>query len=100
MNDATLNVSEGTARVTIFAAQSNARTFDYQAGDIGTYSSPNCLQPQITSSQDTFPRQWVCSARCLIEGMFPNTFAGHYVENTGNTTLTFLEIFRDGTHLY
>ncbi|KAG6843607.1 hypothetical protein H0H87_002625, partial [Tephrocybe sp. NHM501043] len=27
-------ISEGNARVTIFAAQSNARTFDYQAGDI------------------------------------------------------------------
>ena len=25
---------EGEARVTIFAAQSNARTFNYQAGDI------------------------------------------------------------------
>jgi hypothetical protein len=24
-------------------------------------------------------------------------FSGHYVENTGNTTLTFLEIFKTGT---
>jgi len=52
---------EGSARVTIFAAQSNARTFDFQAGDIG----------YVPASM------------------------GHYVENTGNTTLTFLEIFRD-----
>ncbi|PFH51095.1 hypothetical protein AMATHDRAFT_3360 [Amanita thiersii Skay4041] len=51
---------EGTGRVTIFAAQSNARTFDYQAGDIG-----------------------------YVPGSM-----GHYVENTGNTTLRFLEIFR------
>ncbi|EKM77986.1 hypothetical protein AGABI1DRAFT_114840 [Agaricus bisporus var. burnettii JB137-S8] len=51
----------GNARVTIFAAQSNARTFDYQAGDIG-----------------------------YVPGAM-----GHYVENTGNTTLRFLEIFRD-----
>ncbi|KAG6918423.1 hypothetical protein DXG01_014602 [Tephrocybe rancida] len=43
---------EGTGRVSIFASQSNARTFNYQPGDIG-----------------------------------------HYVENTGNTTLKFLEIF-------
>ncbi|KAF8650595.1 hypothetical protein AX16_005180 [Volvariella volvacea WC 439] len=50
---------EGTARVTIFAAQSNARTFDYQPGDIG----------YVPASM------------------------GHYVENTGNTTLRFLEIF-------
>ena len=26
---------EGTARITVFAAQSNSRTFSYQAGDIG-----------------------------------------------------------------
>ncbi|KAJ3571984.1 hypothetical protein NP233_g3395 [Leucocoprinus birnbaumii] len=52
---------EGSGRMTIFAAQSNARTFDYQAGDIG----------YVPASM------------------------GHYVENTGNTTLRFLEIFRD-----
>ncbi|KZS92561.1 oxalate decarboxylase [Sistotremastrum niveocremeum HHB9708] len=50
---------EGQGRVTLFAAQSNARTFDYQAGDIG---------------------------------YVPPSF-GHYVENTGNTTLKYLEIF-------
>ncbi|KAF9532652.1 oxalate decarboxylase [Crepidotus variabilis] len=50
---------EGQARVTIFAAQSNARTFDYQAGDIG---------------------------------YVPATM-GHYVENIGNTSVRFLEIF-------
>jgi len=33
--------SEGRARVTIFAAQSNARTFDYSPGDVGTTNS--CL---------------------------------------------------------
>ncbi|CAA7267451.1 unnamed protein product [Cyclocybe aegerita] len=51
---------EGRARVTIFAAQSNARTFDYQAGDIG----------YVPASM------------------------GHYVENIGNTTVRFLEMFR------
>ncbi|KAF9449762.1 oxalate decarboxylase [Macrolepiota fuliginosa MF-IS2] len=51
---------EGNARVTIFAAQSNARTFDYQQGDIG----------YVPASM------------------------GHYVENIGNTTLRFLEIFK------
>lgn len=51
---------EGTGRMTIFASQSNARTFNYQAGDIG---------------------------------YVPATM-GHYVENTGNTTLRFLEIFK------
>ncbi|KAE9390589.1 RmlC-like cupin [Gymnopus androsaceus JB14] len=50
---------EGTGRVTVFAGQSNARTFNYQAGDIG----------------------------------YVPTAMGHYVENTGNTTLKFLEIF-------
>jgi len=46
--------------MTIFASQSNAKTYDFQAGDIG---------------------------------YVPATF-GHYVENTGNTTLRFLEIFK------
>jgi len=50
---------EGTGRVTVFASQSNARTFNYQAGDIG----------------------------------YVPTSMGHYVENTGNTTLKYLEIF-------
>ncbi|KAF9525390.1 oxalate decarboxylase [Crepidotus variabilis] len=49
----------GTGRVTVFASSGNARTFDYQAGDVG---------------------------------YIPATM-GHYVENTGNTTLHFIEIF-------
>ncbi|EGN99484.1 hypothetical protein SERLA73DRAFT_160828 [Serpula lacrymans var. lacrymans S7.3] len=51
---------EGTGRMTIYAAQSNARTFDFKAGDIGYVPASN----------------------------------GHYIENTGNTTLRFLEVFR------
>ncbi|KAG7442548.1 Bicupin oxalate decarboxylase oxidase [Guyanagaster necrorhizus] len=51
---------EGTARVTIFASQGTARTFNYQPGDIG---------------------------------YVPAAY-GHYVENTGNTTMKFLEIFK------
>jgi len=50
----------GQARVTIFAANGNARTFDYQAGDVGYVPPTN----------------------------------GHYVENIGNETLHFLEIFK------
>jgi oxalate decarboxylase family bicupin protein len=57
--DEWLYVLEGNARMTIFAADSNARTFDYQGGDVG---------------------------------YVPAGF-GHYIENTGNTTLHFLEIF-------
>ncbi|CAL1716033.1 unnamed protein product [Somion occarium] len=51
---------EGTGRVTLFASSGNARTFNYQAGDVG---------------------------------YVPASF-GHYVENTGNTTLRYLEIFK------
>ncbi|KAH9850279.1 oxalate decarboxylase [Lenzites betulinus] len=50
---------EGQGRVTLFASSSNARTFNYEPGDVG---------------------------------FVPASF-GHYVENTGNTTLRFLEIF-------
>ncbi|KAF9221202.1 Bicupin oxalate decarboxylase oxidase [Gyrodon lividus] len=51
---------EGSARMTLFAASSNARTWDFQAGDVG---------------------------------YVPASY-GHYVENVGNMTLKFLEIFR------
>ncbi|KAI0091216.1 oxalate decarboxylase [Irpex rosettiformis] len=55
---------EGQGRITIFAAQSNAQTYDYQAGDISYIPASN----------------------------------GHYLENTGNTTLRFLEIFNSGIY--
>lgn len=50
----------GQARMTVFGSEGTARTFNYQAGDVGVVPFP----------------------------------MGHYVENTGNTTLRFLEIFR------
>ncbi len=50
----------GEARMTVFASTNNARTFDFQAGDVGAVPFP----------------------------------MGHYIENTANTTLRFLEIFR------
>ncbi|KAK7051415.1 hypothetical protein VNI00_004915 [Paramarasmius palmivorus] len=59
-------ILEGQARITVFASQSNAKTFNYQAGDIAYIPA---------SFDDTY------------------TNPGHYVENTGNTTLKFLEIF-------
>ncbi|KAF9020544.1 oxalate decarboxylase [Hymenopellis radicata] len=52
-------IIDGNARMTIFAAQSVASTFDFQPGDIG----------------------------------YVPTGMGHYVENIGNTTLKYLEIF-------
>jgi oxalate decarboxylase len=51
---------QGEARMGVFAAEGNARTFDYRAGDVG----------------------------------FVPFAMGHYIENTGNTTLRFLELFR------
>jgi oxalate decarboxylase len=51
---------EGQGRMTVFASSGKARTFDYQAGDVGYI--PFAM--------------------------------GHYVENTGNEPLRFLELFR------
>jgi oxalate decarboxylase len=51
---------DGQARMGVFAASGQARTFDFQAGDVG----------------------------------FVPFAMGHYVENTGTTTLRFLEIFK------
>ena len=50
----------GQARMTVFGSSSNARTFDFQAGDVG-----------------------------YVPKLMP-----HSVENTGTTTLKFLELFR------
>lgn len=50
----------GEARMTVFASEGKARTFDYRAGDVGYV--PHAM--------------------------------GHYIQNTGDTTLTFLEMFR------
>jgi oxalate decarboxylase len=51
---------EGQGRMTVFAAQGNARTFDYHAGDVG-----------------------------YVPKSMP-----HFVENTGSSTLRFIELFR------
>ncbi|MFT4038592.1 MAG: cupin domain-containing protein [Thermomicrobiales bacterium] len=51
---------EGTARMTVFDSSSLARTFDFQAGDVG----------------------------------YVQKVLGHYVENTGETPMRFLALFR------
>ena len=51
---------EGRGRMTVFASGGKARTFDYQAGDVG----------------------------------YVPFAMGHYVENTGDEPLRFLEMFR------
>src|SRR6266699_2631581 len=51
---------EGSGRMTVFASECKARTFDYQAGDVG----------------------------------YVPFAMGHYIENTGDTPLRFLELFK------
>ncbi len=51
---------QGQARMGVFAASGQARTFDFEANDVG----------------------------------YVPFAMGHYIENTGNTTLQFLEIFK------
>jgi len=59
-NDEWLYVIEGKGRMTVFASRGTARTFNYQAGDVG----------------------YVPSAM------------GHYIQNTGEERLRFLEMFK------
>ena len=54
----------GTARMTVFASEGEANTFDYQAGDVGYVPFP----------------------------------MGHYVENTGEQPVRFLEMFRSSRY--
>jgi oxalate decarboxylase len=53
---------EGQARMGVFGASEQARTFDYRAGDVG----------------------------------YVPFAMGHYIENTGNEQLRFLEVFKSG----
>ncbi|HEY4032776.1 MAG TPA: oxalate decarboxylase family bicupin [Ktedonobacteraceae bacterium] len=55
---------QGSGRMTVFASEGKARTFDYQAGDVG----------------------------------YVPLAMGHYVENTGNTPLRFLEMFKSNRY--
>ena len=55
---------EGKGRMGVFASSGDARTFDYQAGDVG----------------------------------FVPFAMGHYIENTGDTPLRFLEMFKSSTY--
>jgi oxalate decarboxylase len=55
----------GRARMTVFAAQGTARTFDYQAGDVG----------------------------------YVPFAMGHYIENAGDESVRFLEMFRSDRYV-
>ncbi len=59
-NDEWQYYMQGSGRMTVFASEGKARTFDYQAGDVG----------------------------------YIPLAMGHYIENTGNTPLRFLEMFK------
>ena len=73
--------------MTLFASSSNARTFDYQAGDVGF----------VPASSGTLSESTLQGTCRRILTLVVNL--GHYVENIGNTTLHFLEIFNTGESL-
>ena len=109
--------SEGKGRVTIFAAQSNARTFDYQVNSFRLspiflfwhsrphkgwrhrYGTNPCSTASITNyfliGYVPASMGMAMSSTSFISVL--NAFVGHYVENIGNTTLKYLEIFNSGT---
>ncbi|WP_422877901.1 oxalate decarboxylase family bicupin [Ktedonosporobacter rubrisoli] len=63
-NDEWQYYMEGQGRMTVFAAEGKARTFDFQAGDVG----------------------------------YVPFAMGHYIENTGETKLRFLEMFKSNRY--
>ena len=73
--------------MTLFASSSNARTFDYQAGDVG-------FVPASSGALSESTVQGTCRRLLTLV-----VNLGHYVENIGNTTLHFLEIFNTGESL-
>ncbi|KAL9079466.1 MAG: hypothetical protein Q9159_007719 [Coniocarpon cinnabarinum] len=104
----------GRARVTIFAAEGNARTFDYMAGDVGESPTPppSRIEPNVLSSaSNTLPSrpspfqnpQASPSAFTTVQdqrlaltevGVVPRN-NGHFIENlSDDEPLEVLEIFR------
>lgn len=73
--------------MTLFASSSNARTFDYQAGDVGFVPASFGMLSEPTIQGACRP------LLALIVNL------GHYIENIGNTTLHYLEIFNTGESL-
>ena len=66
--------------MTLYAAHGNAQTFDYTAGDIAYIPTGwGESHSRIRSDND------VMGIVLALEG--------HYIENTGNTTLKYLEIW-------
>lgn len=70
---------EGSARISLYAAQGNAQTFDYHAGDCG-YVRPH------PSSLISFPYN-----SALTSKQIPIQYT-HYVENIGTTDVKFIEV--------
>jgi oxalate decarboxylase/phosphoglucose isomerase-like protein (cupin superfamily) len=73
---------QGNARATVFASSVNARTFDYPGGDIGMSHQFRCIDLLFN--------------KCTV--YVPPTTFGHYVENTSNATLKYLEIFNSNIY--
>ena len=67
--------------MTIFASEATANTFDYRVSSVSYTYSP-------------FPDFLYLQPGDI--GYIPPSY-GHYIENTGDTTLTFLELFKSGT---
>ena len=68
--------------MTIFASEATANTFDYRVSSVSYTYSP-------------FP-DFLYLLQPGDIGYIPPSY-GHYIENTGDTTLTFLELFKSGT---
>lgn len=81
----TLLDSSGEARVTSFAGSADAQTFDFQVNIAHSYlASEHWLTEYFKGGDISY---------------IPPSF-GHYIENTGNTTLKYLEIFKSGPFLF
>ena len=94
--------SSGQARLTSFGATANAQTVDFQveflllAHQIRTPLTLLTNERPAISVMSPHPTVGCVSWHTKVGiDWFP--MLGHYVENTGNTTLHFLEIFKSST---
>ena len=75
-------LEHGISRCTPISSICEHTHMIFQAGDV-SYVPASYGEPPFVNS--IYPYQHI-------------TFTGHYVENTGNTTLKFLEIFKTGKY--
>lgn len=88
---------EGKARITLFASESNAQTFDFYVRHSNSQCNPTDWNVHSPETSLTYPLRLVRFFHFFLEkNVHFTSNAGHYIENIGNSTLKLIEILKTG----